>query len=107
MGGSLTGEHGIGMEKRDYLADMFSAAEIDLMHRLPPALDPPRTRHHRPAGTQTSVTRKERLDFKRPSRLHLARGNARAVFETLLRVDEENPRFLFDSLIVRPSRNDF
>ena len=40
MGGSLTGEHGIGMEKRDYLADMFSAAEIDLMQRLRAAFDP-------------------------------------------------------------------
>ena len=40
MGGSLTGEHGIGMEKREYLADMFSAAEIDLMQRLRAAFDP-------------------------------------------------------------------
>ena len=30
MGGSITGEHGVGMEKRDYLPDMFSADEIDL-----------------------------------------------------------------------------
>jgi len=40
MGGSLTGEHGIGMEKRDYLADMFTAAEIDLMRRIRAAFDP-------------------------------------------------------------------
>ena len=40
MGGSLTGEHGIGMEKRDYLSDMFSAEEIDLMQRLRAAFDP-------------------------------------------------------------------
>jgi len=40
MGGSLTGEHGIGMEKRDYLPDMFSAAEIDFMRRLHSAFDP-------------------------------------------------------------------
>jgi len=40
MGGSLTGEHGIGMEKRDYLADMFSAEEIVLMRRLRAAFDP-------------------------------------------------------------------
>jgi glycolate oxidase len=40
MGGSLTGEHGIGMEKRDYLADMFTAAEIDLMGRIRAAFDP-------------------------------------------------------------------
>ena len=40
MGGSLTGEHGIGMEKREYLPDMFSADEIALMHRIRAAFDP-------------------------------------------------------------------
>jgi len=40
MGGSLTGEHGIGMEKRDYLPDMFGPAEIDFMDRLRRAFDP-------------------------------------------------------------------
>ena len=40
MGGSITGEHGIGVEKRDYLADMFSADEIDCMKRLRAAFDP-------------------------------------------------------------------
>jgi glycolate oxidase len=40
MGGSITGEHGIGMEKRDYLPDMFTAEEIDCMQRLRHAFDP-------------------------------------------------------------------
>ncbi len=40
MGGSLTGEHGIGVEKRDYLPDMFSADEIGLMQRVRAAFDP-------------------------------------------------------------------
>lgn len=40
MGGSITGEHGVGVEKRDYLPDMFSADEIDCMHRLHAAFDP-------------------------------------------------------------------
>jgi len=40
MGGSITGEHGIGVEKRDFLPDMFSPAEIDLMKRLRAAFDP-------------------------------------------------------------------
>src|SRR5258707_395391 len=40
MGGSITGEHGIGVEKRDYLADMFSADEIDCMKSLRHAFDP-------------------------------------------------------------------
>ena len=40
MGGSITGEHGIGVEKRDYLADMFTPDEIDCMARLRRAFDP-------------------------------------------------------------------
>lgn len=40
MGGSITGEHGVGVEKRDYMPDMFSAEEIDCMRRLRAAFDP-------------------------------------------------------------------
>jgi glycolate oxidase len=42
MGGSITGEHGVGLEKREYLPEMFSADEMDLMHRLRAAFDPAR-----------------------------------------------------------------
>jgi glycolate oxidase len=40
MGGSITGEHGVGMEKRDYLSAMFSADEMDCMRRIRSAFDP-------------------------------------------------------------------
>jgi len=40
LGGSITGEHGIGVEKRDYLPDMFSAEEIECMKRVRAAFDP-------------------------------------------------------------------
>jgi glycolate oxidase len=40
MGGSLTGEHGLGVEKKVYLPDMFSEEEIDCMKRLRAAFDP-------------------------------------------------------------------
>ncbi|MDR3402907.1 MAG: FAD-linked oxidase C-terminal domain-containing protein [Chthoniobacter sp.] len=40
MGGSITGEHGVGVEKRDYLPAMFSAEEIDCLRRLRSAFDP-------------------------------------------------------------------
>jgi glycolate oxidase len=40
MGGSLTGEHGLGVEKRDFLPDMFSTEEIECMKRLRAAFDP-------------------------------------------------------------------
>jgi glycolate oxidase len=40
MGGSITGEHGVGVEKRDFLPAMFTADEIDCMSRLRAAYDP-------------------------------------------------------------------
>jgi glycolate oxidase len=39
LGGSITGEHGVGMEKRAYLPEMYDAADMDLMHRLRDAID--------------------------------------------------------------------
>jgi glycolate oxidase len=39
-GGSITGEHGIGVEKREFLARMFSPADIAVMRRLHRAIDP-------------------------------------------------------------------
>jgi glycolate oxidase len=39
-GGSITGEHGIGLDKLDYLGWMFSPVEIDVMTRLKAAFDP-------------------------------------------------------------------
>jgi glycolate oxidase len=40
MGGSITGEHGIGMEKREFLPRMFGPDEIECMQRLRAAFDP-------------------------------------------------------------------
>jgi glycolate oxidase len=40
LGGSITGEHGVGMEKRQFLAGMFSPDSIDYMKRLRLACDP-------------------------------------------------------------------
>ena len=40
LGGSITGEHGIGMEKRDYLPVQFAEADVAVMHRVRRALDP-------------------------------------------------------------------
>ena len=40
MGGSITGEHGVGVEKLAYLPAMFNAEEIDCMLRLRAAFDP-------------------------------------------------------------------
>ena len=40
LGGSITGEHGIGMEKREYLPTMFGETELDIMRDLRRAIDP-------------------------------------------------------------------
>lgn len=40
LGGSITGEHGVGMEKRDYMPAMFSEQELDIMQALRKAIDP-------------------------------------------------------------------
>jgi glycolate oxidase len=40
MGGSITGEHGVGVEKREFLPAMFSAEEIACLKRVRAAFDP-------------------------------------------------------------------
>ena len=64
LGGMLSGEHGIGLEKRDLMPLVFSAVDLDAQARLREAFDP----GHRfnpgtmlPAGSRC-------LDFGRPVR---------------------------------------
>lgn len=40
MGGSITGEHGVGMEKRVFLPSQFNEIDMQTMHRVRRALDP-------------------------------------------------------------------
>jgi glycolate oxidase len=40
LGGSITGEHGVGLEKRRFLPEMYAEADIDCMKRLRRAMDP-------------------------------------------------------------------
>jgi glycolate oxidase len=40
FGGSITGEHGIGMEKRDFLPMMFNPSDLRVMHALHQQMDP-------------------------------------------------------------------
>ena len=39
-GGTVTGEHGVGVEKLDTMCEQFSAAELDQFHRLKAVFDP-------------------------------------------------------------------
>jgi len=41
-GGSLTGEHGIGVEKRDFMPMLFNAADLDIMQRVHDVWNPSR-----------------------------------------------------------------
>ncbi len=40
LGGSITGEHGIGVEKRSYLSLMYSEDDLQFMRRVRAAVDP-------------------------------------------------------------------
>ncbi len=40
LGGAISGEHGIGTEKRSYLAELEDPATLDLMRRIKMAFDP-------------------------------------------------------------------
>jgi glycolate oxidase len=40
LGGSITGEHGVGLEKRSFLAEMYGAEDVAFMTRLRDAIDP-------------------------------------------------------------------
>jgi glycolate oxidase len=40
LGGTLTGEHGIGSLKKEYLADALDPVELEMMRRVKDAFDP-------------------------------------------------------------------
>jgi glycolate oxidase len=40
VGGCLTGEHGVGVEKRDLMSAQFNPSELDQQRRIKSAFDP-------------------------------------------------------------------
>jgi glycolate oxidase len=40
LGGSITGEHGVGLEKRGFLGEMYAADDVAFMRRLHTSIDP-------------------------------------------------------------------
>ena len=40
LGGSITGEHGVGMEKLNYLESMYGPADTEFMHMIRDSVDP-------------------------------------------------------------------
>ena len=40
LGGAISGEHGIGLEKKRYFLELEDSVKIDLMRRIKTAFDP-------------------------------------------------------------------
>ena len=40
LGGSITGEHGVGVEKKAFMSEMFSQADLDAFKRIRQSIDP-------------------------------------------------------------------
>jgi glycolate oxidase len=40
LGGTISGEHGIGHKRRDYMELVMAPAQLDVMRRIKSALDP-------------------------------------------------------------------
>ena len=40
VGGSITGEHGVGIEKLDAMCHQYSSSELDVFHQIKNAFDP-------------------------------------------------------------------
>jgi FAD/FMN-containing dehydrogenase len=40
VGGTITGEHGVGLEKQAFMPLIFSTADLDVMARVRSAIDP-------------------------------------------------------------------
>ena len=40
LGGSITGEHGVGLEKRDYIEEQFGADDVEFMNQIRHLVDP-------------------------------------------------------------------
>lgn len=40
LGGSITGEHGVGVEKKAFLSEMFDANSVEIMRRMRKSIDP-------------------------------------------------------------------
>ncbi len=40
LGGTITGEHGVGLEKRDYMPELFSESDLEAMVAIRREIDP-------------------------------------------------------------------
>ena len=57
-GGSITGEHGVGVDKKRYMAKMFAEADLDAFQRLRCAFDPAGPREPRQGDADAAAVRR-------------------------------------------------
>lgn len=67
VGGSITGEHGVGMEKMELMAHQFDDDSLDIIRRIKMAFDP----HCRLNPGKVLPTGKGCLEIRQPSNLEL------------------------------------
>ncbi len=66
-GGTITGEHGVGMEKNDLMSRMFSADDLEVMSRIRRAFDPQWTLNPHKLFPTPSVCRESGIVDSRPT----------------------------------------
>ena len=89
LGGSITGEHGVGLEKRAFLGEMFEDADIAFMQRLRHSIDPQElaNRGKMLAGESTAAPQRARAAPAREGGRDLARMTAEPTTSDALRVE--------------------
>jgi glycolate oxidase len=65
VGGALSGEHGIGLEKRDFMGEVYAAVDLDAQARLRDAFDPDALMN--PGKILPAGSRRFDFDFPRPA----------------------------------------
>ena len=60
VGGTVTGEHGVGVEKLNSMCGQFTADELEQMHRVKAAFDPDGSAQSRQGGADARALRRSR-----------------------------------------------
>ena len=69
LGGSVTGEHGIGVEKLDFMPKLFAPEDLSFMVRLPSAFNPQnRCSPHKMLPTADGCAEPSALGATKPGR---------------------------------------
>ena len=70
LGGSISGEHGVGAEKRALLSEMFTTEKLDLLHNIKSALDPINIANPHKKLPDSSLGQKQSLPLMGPQDDH-------------------------------------